>query len=60
MKTLNIVKQIIVLPFMLIITPLAAISGYFMTDWEKKWDRDFYKKAVCGYWINLFKTMKSI
>jgi hypothetical protein len=58
-KTLNIVRYVLLVPFRLIaypfkiflFLPVWTIFGFFDTNWEDKFDRDFYKKEI----LSLFK-----
>ena len=46
MKKLNLIRKIIKFPFGLLLFPIWAVMGFFMTDWENQYEKDFYKKSL--------------
>ena len=54
MKTLNTIRKIILFPLRILIypfklifvVPLDFIIGFFLTNWEDEWDRDYYFKTI--------------
>ncbi len=46
MKTLNIVRRIILVPLKLIFAPLWIGMGFLLTDFSKKEDREFFKENI--------------
>jgi len=45
-ELVNILKNIIKLPFVLLILLPIALIGFFMTDWNSSEDRENYRKAI--------------
>ena len=54
MKTLNTIRKIVLFPLriliypikLIFIVPLDFIAGFFLTNWEDEWDRDYYFKTI--------------
>lgn len=41
-KNLETIKAVIGYPFRLIMLPVFIVSGFFITNWNEQWERDFY------------------
>ncbi len=64
-KTINKLKETIAWPFRVMLYPLKLISfpflvviGFFDTNFEDEWDRNYYKKEL-KTWCKLKKNEKS-
>ena len=49
MKTLNIIRKLIKLPFALLIYPMWIIVGFVSTDWESEQDRTIFWNNLKGF-----------
>ena len=41
-KYIQRVKRTITYPFRLVVLPIIFVFGACLTDWEDKWDRDYF------------------
>lgn len=48
MKYLNIIKTILKIPFALLLLPVIALVGFFLTNWEDKLERKNYFDILKG------------
>ena len=49
MKTLNIIRIILLFPISIIMTPIVLIMAFFITDWSSKEDRDNAKELITSF-----------
>lgn len=49
MKTLNLIRKILLFPMKLIVYPFLIIAAFFATDFEDDWEVNYLKKTIKTY-----------